>query len=151
MGNLRSILGMMPGMPQELRGADIDEGRISRITGMIHSMTPAERAEPDIIDASRRQRIAAGSGCRPADVKALVDQFKQMRSAMRGLGGLGGKRRAAAPKPGSSGQAGRSNRKSSASKRRGTGGRTTPKGRVPVSKAPLTLPGLEKGDWPGLN
>ena len=151
MGNLRSILGMMPGMPQELRGADIDEGRISRITGMIHSMTPGERAEPDIIDASRRQRIAAGSGCRPADVKALVDQFKQMRSAMRGLGGLGGKRRAAAPKPGSSGQAGRSNRKSSASKRRGTGGRTTPKGRVPVSKAPLTLPGLEKGDWPGLN
>ena len=151
MGNLRSILGMMPGMPKELRGADIDESRIGRITGMIHSMTPAERAEPDIIDASRRQRIAAGSGCRPADVKALVDQFKQMRSAMRGLGGLGGRRGAAAPRPGSSRQAGRSNRKSSASKRRGTGGRTTPKGPVPISKVPLTLPGLEKGDWPGLN
>ena len=157
MGNLRSILGMMPGMPQEMRGADIDESRIGRITGMIHSMTPAERAEPDIIDASRRQRIAAGSGCRPSEVKALVDQFKQMRSAMRGLGGLGGfggfggKRRAAPPKSGSSRQAGRSKQKSSASKRRGTGGRTTPKGPVPVSKAPLALPGLEKGDWPGLN
>ena len=151
MGNLRSILGMMPGMPRELRAADIDESRISRITGMIHSMTPAERAEPDIINASRRQRIAAGSGCRPADVKALVDQFKQMRSMMRGLGGLGGKRGASAPRSGSSRQAGRSSRKSSASKRRGTGGRTTPKGPVPVSKAPLTLPGLEKGDWPGLN
>ena len=151
MGNLRSILGMMPGMPRELRGADIDESRIGRITGMIHSMTPAERAEPDIIDASRRQRIAAGSGCRPAEVKALVDQFKQMRSMMRGLGGLGGKRRGPAPRSGSSTQAGRSGRKSPASKRRGSGGRTTPKGPVPVSKAPLTLPGLEKGDWPGLN
>ena len=151
MGNLRSILGMMPGMPREMRAADIDESRISRITGMIHSMTPAERAEPDIITASRRQRIAAGSGCRPADVKALVDQFKQMRSMMRGLGGLGGKRGVAAPKSGSSRQAGRPNRKSSASKRRGTGGRTTPKGPVPISKAPLTLPGLEKGDWPGFN
>lgn len=151
MGNLRSILGMMPGLPRELRGADVDEGRIGRITGMIHSMTPAERAEPDIIDASRRRRIAAGSGCRPADVKALVDQFKQMRSAMQGLGGLGGKRRAAAPRSGSSRQAGRSRQKQSASKRRGTGGRTTPKGPMPVSKAPLSLPGLEKGDWPGLN
>ena len=150
MGNLRSLLGMMPGMPRQMRDAEIDESRIGRITGMIHSMTPAERAEPDIIDASRRQRIAAGSGCRPADVKALVDQFKQMRSAMRGLGGLGGKRRAAAPKPGSS-QARRSKSQSAASRRRGTGGRTTPKGPLPVSKAPLTLPGLEKGDWPGLN
>ena len=151
MGNLRSIMGMMPGMPRELRGAEIDESRIGRITGMIHSMTPAERAEPDIIDASRRQRIAAGSGCRPADVKALVDQFKQMRSMMKGLGGLGSKRSGAAARARSSKQGGRPKGKSSASKRRGTGGRTTPKGPVPVSKAPLTLPGLEKGDWPGLN
>ena len=151
MGNLRSLIGMMPGVPREMRGADIDEGRIGRITGMIHSMTPAERAEPDIIDASRRQRIAAGSGCRPAEVKALVDQFKQMRSMMKGLGGLGSRRPATAARARSSKQAGRSKGKPSASKRRGTGGRTTPKGPVPVSKAPLTLPGLEKGDWPGLN
>ena len=151
MGNLRSLLGMMPGVPQELRGAEFDEGRIGRITGMIHSMTPQERAEPDIIDASRRQRIAAGSGCRPSDVKALVDQFKQMRSMMKGLGGLGSKRPGGAARARSSKQAGRPGGKSSASKRRGTGGRTTPKGPVPVSKAPLTLPGLEKGEWPGLN
>ena len=151
MGNLRSILGMMPGVPREMRDADIDESRIGRITGMICSMTPAERAEPDIIDAARRQRIAAGSGCRPAEVKALVDQFKQMRSMMKGLGGLGSKRPTAAARARSSKQAGRSKGKSSASKRRGTGGRTTPKGPVPVSKAPLTLPGLEKGDWPGFN
>ena len=149
MGNLRSLIGMMPGVPQQLRHADIDESRITRITGMIHSMTPAERADPDIIDASRRQRIAAGSGCRPADVKSLVDQFRQMRSMMRGLGGLGGKRAAAGSRTRSSKQSGRSKQKSG-SQRRG-GGRTTPKGPVPVSKAPLALPGLEKGDWPGLN
>ena len=149
MGNLRSIIGMMPGMPQQLRDADIDESRITRITGMIHSMTPAERADPDIIDASRRQRIAAGSGSRPADVKALVDQFKQMRSMMRGLGGLGGKRAAAASRTRSSKRSGRSKQRSGSQRR--SGGRTTPKGPVPVSKTPLTLPGLEKGDWPGLN
>ena len=151
MGNLRSLLGMMPGVPRELRDADIDESRIGRITGMIHSMTPAERADPDIIDPSRRQRIAAGSGCRPADVKALVDQFKQMRAMMRGLGGFGGKRGAAVSKTRSSKQAGRTKGKSSTPKRRSGGGRTTPKGPVPIFKTPLALPGLEKGDWPGFN
>ena len=151
MGNLGSLLGMVPGVPRELRNADIDESRISRITGMIHSMTPTERADPDIIDASRRQRIAAGSGCRPADVKALVEQFKQMRAMMRGLGSFGGKPKAAASRTRPSKQAGRSRGKSSASKRRSGGGRTTPKGPMPISKAPLALPGLEKGDWPGFN
>ena len=151
MGNLRSLIGMMPGVPRELRDADIDESRINRVTGMIHSMTPAERADPDIIDAPRRQRIAAGSGSRPADVKSLVEQFKQMRTMMRGLGSFGGKPKGAASRTRSSKQAGRSRAKSSDSKRRGTSGRTTPKGPVPVSKAPLTLPGLEKGDWPGFN
>ena len=149
MGNLRSLIGMMPGVPRELRGADIDESRINRITGMIHSMTPAERADPDIIDASRRQRIAAGSGCRPADVKSLIDQFKQMRSMMKGLGGLGSTRPPAGSRARSSKQSGRAKQRPGA-QRRG-GGRTTPKGPTPASKAPLALPGLEKGDWPGFN
>ena len=149
MGNLRSLLTMMPGVPRELRDADIDESRISRITGMIHSMTPAERADPDVINPSRRQRIAAGSGCRPADVKALVDQFKQMRAMMRGLGSIGGKRAGAGSRAKSSKPSGRSKQQSGSQRR--SGGRTTPKGPVPVSKAPLTLPGLEKGDWPGFN
>ena len=149
MGNLRSLLGMMPGVPRELRDADIDESRINRITGMIHSMTPAERADPDIINPSRRQRIAAGSGCRPADVKALVDQFKQMRAMMRGLGSIGGKRAGAGSRAKSSKPPGRSKQQSGSQRR--SGGRTTPKGPVPVSKTPLTLPGLEKGDWPGFN
>ena len=151
MGNLRSLLAMMPGVPRELRDADadIDESRINRITGMIHSMTPAERADPDIINPSRRQRIAAGSGCRPADVKSLVEQFKQMRAMMRGLGSIGGKRAGAGSRAKSSKPSGRSKQQSGSQRR--SGGRTTPKGPVPVSKAPLTLPGLEKGDWPGFN
>ena len=149
MGNLRSLIGMMPGVPRELRSADIDESRISRITGMIHSMTPAERADPDLIDASRRQRIAAGSGCRPADVKSLIDQFKQMRSMMKGLGGLGAKRAGAASRGRPSKQSGRTKQRSGAQRR--SGGRTTPKGPMPAPKTPLTLPGLEKGDWPGFN
>ncbi len=149
MGNLRSLIGMMPGVPRELRSADIDDSRIGRITGMIHSMTPAERADPDIIDASRRQRIAAGSGCRPADVKSLIDQFKQMRSMMKGLGGLGGKRAPAGSRARSSKQSGRAKQRSGSQRR--SGGRTTPKGPAPASKAPLSLPGLEKGDWPGFN
>ena len=149
MGNLRSLMGMMPGVPRELRSAEIDEGRISRITGMIHSMTPAERADPDIIDASRRQRIAAGSGCRPADVKSLIDQFKQMRSMMKGLGGLGAKRAGAGSRARSSKQSGQAKQRSGAQRR--SGGRTTPKGPMPAPKTPLTLPGLEKGDWPGFN
>ena len=153
MGSLGSLLGMMPGVPRELRGADVDESRIGRITGMIHSMTPEERTRPDIIDASRRQRIASGSGCRPAEVKALIDQFKQMRSMMKGLGGSGSKRRSGSPRGRSSKTAGRagSPRAKGAASRRGRGGRTTPKGPAPVAKTPLALPGLEKGDWPGLN
>ena len=149
MGNLRSLIGMMPGVPRELRSADIDESRISRITGMIHSMTPAERADPDLIDASRRQRIAAGSGCRPADVKSLIDQFKQMRSMMKGLGGLGAKRAGAASRGRTSKQSGRTKQRSGTQRR--SGGRTTPKGPMHAPKTPLTLPGLEKGDWPGFN
>ena len=152
MGNLSSLLGMMPGVPRELRSAEIDDSRIGRITGMIHSMTAQERMQPDIIDGSRRQRIAAGSGCRPADVKALVEQFKQMRTMMKGLGGFGTKRRPGPSRSRSPKAAGRNSQsrgRRTASQR--GGGRTTPKGPAPVPKSPLTLPGLEKGDWPGLN
>jgi len=167
MGSLRSIIGMMPGVGQQLRDADIDEGRIGRITGMIHSMTPQERAEPDLIDASRRRRIAMGSGCSPAEVKALVGQFKQMRTMMRNMGaGPGRRRRGRGRGPGgrsagrSRGRPGRG--RSRARARRGRGGRVTPKGSgtarvagAPLKrrppKSPLILPGLEKGGPGGFN
>ncbi len=163
MGNLRSIIGMMPGLGRQVRDADIDESRITRITGMIHSMTPDERADPDIIDASRRRRIAAGSGSRPDDVKALVTQFKQARSMMRNMGGgLGGKRRKArsgGPKSGISPRGGRGASRGSstgAKGRRGAGGRTTPRKppgapNVPLDLDSLVLPGLEKRGPTGLN
>ena len=151
MGNLPSILGMMPGVPRELRNADIDDGRIGRITGMIHSMTAAERVQPEIIDASRRRRIAAGSGCKPADVKALVDQFKQMRNMVRGMSGMGAKRRRGTSKRGAR-RSGRSDRARNADgSRRRESARAVPKGTSRPAKSPLVLPGLETGDWPGLN
>ena len=165
MGSLSSILGMMPGVGRQLRNTDIDESRIVRITGMIHSMTPQERAQPDIIDASRRRRIAAGSGCKPSDVKSLVDQFKQMRTMMKAMGGFGTKKRRGRPakrsKRGRGGRRGsrpaakRGSRHKSRSKRRG-GGRITPKGPAPVAepsldKMPLVLPGLEKRGLGGFN
>jgi len=146
----------MPGVPKELRGAEIDESRIGRINGMIHSMTPAERANPDIIDASRRQRIALGSGCRPAEVKALIDQFKQMRNLMRGLGGAGSKRvakraqKAARSRSAKSSRTGGGSPRGASGRRRG-GGRTTPKGPAKVNKAPLRLPGLEEGGFGSLS
>src|SRR6478735_206465 len=62
MGPLQNLLGMMPGMPKEVRQAQIDDDQIGRVEAIIRSMTRAERADPDLIDASRRARISAGSG-----------------------------------------------------------------------------------------
>ncbi len=58
MGPLQSLVGMMPGIPKELRNAEIDDDQLARVEAIIHSMTRAERADPDIIDGSRRLRIA---------------------------------------------------------------------------------------------
>jgi signal recognition particle subunit SRP54 len=139
MGSLQSLVGMMPGVGKQLKDVEIDDRQISRIEGLIRSMTPEERISPEIIDGSRRQRIAAGSGMQPSDVKNLVEQFKQMRTMMKGLGGFGTKKK-------------HTNRSAKAKKgRKRSGGRTTPKGQAKVPKTPLSLPGLETGDFPGLN
>ena len=66
MGPLGNLMGMMPGMPKELKGAKIDDDDLKPIEAIIRSMTPEERAQPDIINGSRRQRIANGSGTRSA-------------------------------------------------------------------------------------
>ena len=138
MGNLQNLMGMMPGIGKQLKGVELDDRQVARVEGLIRSMTPEERVSPEIIDGSRRQRIAAGAGMAPSDVKNLVEQFKQMRTMMKSLGGLGTK------KHNTRGAKARKGRK------RG-GGRTTPKGPAKVAKAPLSLPGLETGDLPGLN
>jgi signal recognition particle subunit SRP54 len=86
MGPLTSVLGMMPGMGKamkELRGANVDDRELDRLEAMILSMTPAERANPDIIRGGRRRRIAAGSGTNVQAVKQLTKQFDQMRKVMK--------------------------------------------------------------------
>ena len=158
LGSLQSLVSMVPGMNRQLKDAEIDESRLVRVTGMIHSMTPQERADPDIIDASRRRRIAAGSGSRSGDVKSLVDQFKQMRTMMKGMGGLGAKPgrsargqrgpgggRRAGGRAASGGRVTAPGGRAQPGGRTASGGRTTPKGPAPIP--PLSLPGLESGDF----
>src|SRR6185312_7435107 len=89
MGPLSGIIGMLPGMGamKQLKNADIDEGELDRVEAIILSMTPAERANPGMINGSRRKRIANGSGTRVQHVKQLVKQFDQMRVMMRSMAG----------------------------------------------------------------
>ena len=146
MGPLQNLVGMLPGLPKEMRNVDIDDREIARIEAIIKSMTVAERTDPKIIDASRRARIANGSGSNPTQVSGLISQFSEMQKMMKKLGGLGTKK----AKGG-----GKKNKK----KGKG-GGRVTPKGGRPAvkpngrvtpkgtksQKAPLMLPGLDRLD-----
>ncbi len=95
MGPLQNIVSMLPGMPKEVRDAEIDEGRVARIEAIISSMTPAERDDPSLINGSRRLRIASGSGTSTSEVNSLLRQFKEMQRLMRqsGLTGPGGRGR----------------------------------------------------------
>jgi signal recognition particle subunit SRP54 len=91
MGPLSGLIGMLPGMgaAKQLKNADVDEGELDRVEAIILSMTPAERANPDLINGSRRKRIANGSGTKVQQVKQLIKQFDQMRKMMRSM--VGGK------------------------------------------------------------
>ncbi|HUU83658.1 MAG TPA: signal recognition particle protein [Phycisphaerae bacterium] len=88
MGSMKSLLKKIPGMGSEVDDMDIDEGEFTRMEGIVHSMTRKERANPGVIDASRRRRIARGSGCEPQDVSGLVKTFSQMRDAMKAMAGM---------------------------------------------------------------
>jgi signal recognition particle subunit SRP54 len=83
LGPLQSLLGMIPGMGKELRGVKVDEREFDRIQAIILSMTPHERRHPELINGSRRLRIAHGSGTNVHAVKQLIKQFDQMRKVMR--------------------------------------------------------------------
>jgi signal recognition particle subunit SRP54 len=89
MGPLSGIVGMLPGMPgmKQLKNAQIDEKQLDRTEAMILSMTAEERRHPDIIDGSRRQRIARGSGMKVQDVNTLLKQHRDMRKLMKQLAG----------------------------------------------------------------
>ena len=87
MGSLRSVMEMIPGFSKLTGDADIEEAlegdQLKHIEAMILSMTLQERHNPDIINGSRRKRIARGSGCTPQDINQLLDQFNEMRTMMR--------------------------------------------------------------------
>ena len=93
MGSLKSILSMLPGMDKQLRDVDIDDRQMLRIEAIIKSMTAKEREKPDIINASRKRRIAAGSGMKVEDVNKLLNQYEQMRKMFRQMNTKGGKRK----------------------------------------------------------
>jgi signal recognition particle subunit SRP54 len=92
MGSMQQLLGMIPGINQaELANANIDERQLDRMEAIILSMTPGERQNPSVINASRRKRIAAGSGMKVEDVNRLLKQFEQMQKMMKQFSGMGKK------------------------------------------------------------
>jgi signal recognition particle subunit SRP54 len=90
MGNLKDLLGMIPGVGKAIKDIDISDDAFKGIEAMINSMTPAERKDPDIIDASRRKRIAGGSGKDINEVNAFMKQFEQMKEMMKMMNNMGG-------------------------------------------------------------
>jgi signal recognition particle subunit SRP54 len=99
MGPLQNLVGMLPGVPKELKKAEIDDREIARVEAIIKSMTPEERRDPSILNGSRRLRVANGSGVTTSDVNALLKQFKEMQKMMRMLG-RGGRKGPAPRLPG---------------------------------------------------
>ncbi len=92
MGGLQSMLGMLPGMGAMLRDVEIDDDAMKKPEAIIRSMTPRERRNPGILNASRRKRIAAGSGTTVQDVNALIRQFDQAKAMMKQMMGGRGKK-----------------------------------------------------------
>ena len=92
MGSMGGLMKLMPGVTKEMRTAadNVDDREIDRIEAIVRSMTPAERHDPQVIDGSRRKRIAAGSGRSVTDVNQLLKQFGEMRKMMRQMGGVPG-------------------------------------------------------------
>ena len=88
MGPLGGLMGMMPGMPKELKNAKIGDDELKPVEAIIRSMTKEERRKPEIINGSRRQRIATGSGRSIAEVNRLVKQFGEMQKMMKRMGGM---------------------------------------------------------------
>ena len=86
MGNMKDLVGMIPGMGKAMKGMDIDDDAFKGIESIIHSMTPQERQQPDIINGSRRQRIANGSGTTVQEVNKLMKQFEGTRKMMKMMG-----------------------------------------------------------------
>ena len=91
---------MVPGMEKQLRDVDIDDRQLLRVESIIYSMTALERSKPEIINASRKRRIAAGSGVKGEDVNRLLNQYEQMKKMFKQMNGGGKKRRGRGGFPG---------------------------------------------------
>jgi signal recognition particle subunit SRP54 len=89
MGPIGNLIGMMPGMPKELKNTEIDDKEVGRIEAIIRSMTTDERQRPELVDGSRRLRIANGSGTSTGEVNQLLKQFKDVQKMMKRFGGGG--------------------------------------------------------------
>jgi len=96
MGNIKDLLGMIPGMGKAIKGLDIDDDSFKPIEAIIRSMTKDERANPDLIDGNRKKRIASGSGRSIQEVNNLMKQFADMRKMMKTMNKMGGGKRALA-------------------------------------------------------
>jgi len=105
MGDLKSLMGMIPGIGKMVRDIDIDNSAFNKVEAIIFSMTPQERANPELLNMSRKQRIAGGCGQTIQDINNFIRQFDQMRKLMHkmsknpgmgmapGGGGSGGRRK----------------------------------------------------------
>ncbi|MFT3902376.1 MAG: signal recognition particle protein [Niabella sp.] len=89
MGNMKDLLGMIPGVGNKIKDLDISDDSFKGIEAMIDSMTPEERSNPDLINGSRRKRIAIGSGKDISEVNAFMKQFEQMRDMMKNMNKMG--------------------------------------------------------------
>jgi signal recognition particle subunit SRP54 len=94
MGNIKDLIGMIPGMGKAMKGLDIDDDSFKPIEAIIRSMTPKERQNPEIIDGRRRKRIADGSGRTITEVNNLMKQFDDMRKLMKQMNKMGGAKQA---------------------------------------------------------
>jgi signal recognition particle subunit SRP54 len=94
MGNMKDLLGMIPGVGKALKGVDIDDNSFKPVEAIIRSMTLSERENPDVINPSRKNRIAKGSGTSVQQVNQLLKQFEEMRKMMKTMNKMGGGKRA---------------------------------------------------------
>ncbi|MFZ1610324.1 MAG: signal recognition particle protein, partial [Chitinophagales bacterium] len=95
MGNMKDLLGMIPGIGKQIKDLDIDEKQLKRIEAIIQSMTPAERHDPDLLTGTRRKRLADGSGNNIIEVNQFIKQFEEMRKMMKMMNKMGGGAKAA--------------------------------------------------------
>ncbi|HQV05969.1 MAG TPA: signal recognition particle protein, partial [Chitinophagaceae bacterium] len=89
MGNMKDMLGMIPGMGNKIKDVDINDDSFKGIEALINSMTPEERSNPDLMNGSRKMRIAKGAGKDVTELNAFLKQFEQMKGMMKNMNKMG--------------------------------------------------------------